>query len=117
MLNSSTDGISRPEWKQEQLRALKANGFDAELRMIQQSDLDGKIVKSLMHGMDASIGGIFGLYADRLTANPTQLDRKLGTCLTFECYDYVYRFEHRNAPPYFEASCRRMEAEPAAIPL
>ena len=117
MLNSSTDGISRREWKQEQLRVLKANGFDAELRMIQQSDLDGKILKSLMHGMDASIGGIFGLYADRLTVNPTQLDRKLGTCLTFECYDYIYRFEHRDAPPYFEASCRRMEAEPAAIPL
>ena len=107
MVNSYKDGLSPIEVKQAQCRALQANGFDAQLRIIRESHLDGKVFKTLEHGMEASIGGLFDRYADSLTALPTTLDRELETSLTFECYDYVYRIRHHKTAPYFEASCEQ----------
>jgi hypothetical protein len=107
MVNSYRDGISPIEVKQAQCRALQANGFDAQLKIIRESDLDGKVFKTLEHGMEASIGGLFDQYADSLAVRPTTLDRELETSLTFECYDYVYRIRHHKTAPYFDASCER----------
>jgi hypothetical protein len=109
MVNSGADDISRVEVKQAQLLALRAHGFDAQLSVISESQLDRKLFKSLEHGMDASLSGLFDLYAGSLAVRPTTLDRKLHTSLALECYDYVYRVRHHDAPPYFEASCERFE--------
>lgn len=109
MVNSYRDRISRIDVKQAQHRALRANGFDAQLRIIRESHLDGVVFKTLEHGMDASIHGLFDRYADSLSVHPTTLDRDLETSLTFECYDHVYRIRHRRTPPYFEAFCERIQ--------
>ncbi|HUO28026.1 MAG TPA: DUF2920 family protein [Bryobacteraceae bacterium] len=110
MLNSCCDPISPLEQKQAQLRALQSNGFDAELRIIGEQDLDGKIFKSLGHGLGASLSGLFDLYADSLTARPTIIDRELRTSLSFACYDRTYSIRHSDTKPYLDASCERILA-------
>jgi hypothetical protein len=108
MINSATDGISPVGMKETQCRLLQANGFDAQLRIVGEEDLDGKVLKSLGHGLDASMSGVFDLYADSFSVRPTTLDRKLGTALSFGCYDYVYRFQHLDKAPYLDAFCERI---------
>lgn len=109
MVNSFADGISPVAVKQAQHRALQAHGFDAQLKIVWENSLDGKVFKSLAHGMDASLSGLFDLYAGSLAVHPTTLDRQLETGLAFECYDTIYRIRHRRRPPYFEARCERLD--------
>lgn len=110
MINSTTDGISRLDVKQAQCRILQIHGFDAQLKVVGEEDLDGKILKSLAHGLDASVSGIYDLYAGSIAVQPTTLDRKLETSLSFECYDQIYRFRHRDSAPHFEASTERVNS-------
>jgi hypothetical protein len=107
MINSASDKTSAVEFKQAQCDLLNTNGFDAKLKIVHEADVDGKVVKSLAHGLNASMSGIYDLYADSFAVIPTTLDRKLGTSLSFECYDYVYRIKHSDETPFFQASCER----------
>jgi hypothetical protein len=104
-LVSCRDSHAPPDRKEAQYRALQALGFDAQLQVVRESDLDGKVLKSLAHGLDASIPGLFDRLVGSLAVRPTTLDRDLGTSLSFECCNLSYRVRHSSVAPHFEASC------------
>ena len=57
--SSTNDYISHPDNKKYQRDQYEKEGFYYDLRLIRQEDIDGKLFKSLCHGMDASLWDLF----------------------------------------------------------
>lgn len=95
MLNSGEDGISPIAKKERQARRLKDAGFDVTFDRIESSDIDGKVLKTLDHGMDAAINALFDRYYPTLSPGNIKTDRDLNTDIAFDCMHTRYRFEHK----------------------
>lgn len=66
-----------------------------DLKLVRQSDLDGRLFKVLTHGMRASLRGLFADAYERyqgLGTPPADVtDFDLGTRIDFACHQYTYR--------------------------
>lgn len=100
MVNSSVDTTSPPDDKRRQVAALRALGFDAQLSIIEEEHLDGRIFKTLDHGLNASLAGLFDMAIDGLEPRDGDLDGAAGTVVSFEGVDKVYTFAHSAQAPY-----------------
>ncbi len=90
------DGISPPEDKQRQQRLYRDAGFDYELNLIGPDDLDGRVFKQLVHGMDASMRGLCERVLPTVAPRATTLDCDAETTIAYPCYDRTYRFTHHD---------------------
>ncbi|HEY9685594.1 MAG TPA: DUF2920 family protein [Coleofasciculaceae cyanobacterium] len=102
--NSTDDHISPIHEKRSQQRRLQAIGCECELKEINPEDIDGKIFKTMNHGMDASMKSLCEQFLPRIKPRATTLDRVRGTVLEYDCFDQVYRFEHMQDAPWLRAS-------------
>jgi hypothetical protein len=100
MVNAAVDGISSPELKQRQVAVLRALDFDAQLSVIGEEQLDGKLFKRVVHGLDASLARLFDMAITDLKPREGGLDGELGASVAYECVDSIYRFTHSAAAPY-----------------
>lgn len=103
MVNSAIDSISPPEMKRSQVAALRVAGFDAQLLVVEDEHLDGKLFKRLTHGLDASLAALFDLAMAELEPRETLLDSDLGADVVYDCVDGSYRFVHSASAPHVTA--------------
>jgi hypothetical protein len=102
--NSTDDHISPIQEKRLQQRRLQAIGCEYALKEITPEDIDGKIFKTMNHGMDASMKSLCEQFLPRIKPRETTLDRDRGTILEYDCFDQAYRFEHTPDVPWMKAS-------------
>lgn len=102
MVNSSTDTISRPSVKQRQVAALRALGFDAQLLIVEEQHLDGRLFKTLDHGLNASLTALFDLGIESLAPRERGVDMTRGTRIAYEGVDKTYQFDHFAHGTYVE---------------
>lgn len=102
MVNSSRDTLSPPVLKQRQVAVLRALGFDAQLLIVEEEHLDGRLFKSLDHGLDASLAALFDLGVADLAPRERGVDMTRGTAIVFDGIDKSYRFAHGAVAPFIE---------------
>ena len=116
MVNASADGISPPEAKTRQAAFLAATGFDAQLHIVGEADLDGRLFKRLVHGLDASLGGLIDLHLPGCGLRSVEPDLIRGAVIDYPCVDQVYRFRHFDRFPYVKGERLDRFADLAAGP-
>lgn len=96
MIHSVLDDLEPIQKKREQAERLRSAGFDATLKEVAESDVDGRMVKSLGHGMDASLRALFDYFYPTLLPPPEnkRSDSELGTSVAYLCDNLIYAFEH-----------------------
>lgn len=104
MVNAARDGISPPDHKQRQNAVLRAFGFDSQLSLIDDEQIDGKVFKQVVHGLDASLAGLFDLAIGDLREREGPADAEMENTVTYECVDAVYGFRHSRAAPWIEGA-------------
>lgn len=100
MTNATIDDISPPQTKARQAAAHRATGFDSQLAVIGEAELDGRVFKRLVHGLDASLAGLFDMGVPALQPREGPLDLEAQSVVEYECVDSTYRFTHLAAAPY-----------------
>lgn len=103
MVNAAVDPISPPALKERQCEALRRAGFDARLFLVEEGELDGRLFKRLVHGLDASLAGLFDLAMAELEPRDGPIDADAGTEVTFDCIDSRYQLTHSLAAPGVKA--------------
>ncbi len=106
MVNAATDKISAPHMKQRQVAALQALGFDGQLSLIEEEHMDGKVFKQLVHGLDASLAGLFDMAIPELQSRSGPHDAELGASVAYECVDSIYRFTHSPTAPFIRGEVK-----------
>lgn len=94
VMHSVADGIQPIDGRRQQAELLKATGFDVVFKEVTAEDIDGRMVKTLEHGMDASLRAVFDYFYPTLQPSPGQLDADLGTEAAYVCGDLIYSFGH-----------------------
>lgn len=100
MVIAATDDISPPDIKSRQAAAHRATGFDSQLAVIGEAELDGRVFKRLIHGLDASLAGLFDMAAPALAPREGPIDLEARSVVEYACVDSTYRFTHLSAAPY-----------------
>ncbi len=100
MAVAAIDDISPPLVKLRQTAAHRASGFDSQLAVIGKAELDGRVFKRLVHGLDASLAGLFDTAVPALQPREGPLDLEAQSVVEYECVDSTYRFTHLAAAPY-----------------
>lgn len=79
-------------------RDLSEGLMRVELTLIDEADLDGRVFKTMEHGMQASLRGLFdmayGAYQDSNPEPPEKTDFDLGSTQLFECAGMTYSFAY-----------------------
>ena len=104
MVNATNDGISPPLQKQRQDTVFRTLGFDSRLALIGAEQIDGKIFKKLVHGLDASLASLFDMAIGDLEPRQGPGDAELANCVTYECVDSIYSFTHSTTAPYVQGA-------------
>lgn len=98
MAHSALDDYLAPiSLKREQTQLLADAGFDTTLKEFGEGEVDGKMIKSLKHGMDASLRDLFDYFYPTLTPIPAteyQSDSDLGSSVAYLCDNKIYSLEH-----------------------
>jgi hypothetical protein len=103
--NSVDDPFISPiRLKRYQQRQLQAMGAECVLKEVTAADLDGKLFKTLDHGMNASLRGLCDLILPQVATRPTTLDHVLGTTLEYDGFDQRYLIQHVAGQPGVTAS-------------
>ncbi|HTI66733.1 MAG TPA: DUF2920 family protein [Caulobacteraceae bacterium] len=100
MANAAIDAISDPQRKAVQAARLAAGGFDVRLRIVTEAELDGRLFKRLVHGLDASLAAFADVHLPDCPARGVEPDLMRGTTVDYACVDQVYRFRHFDRFPY-----------------
>lgn len=100
MVNAAIDPISEPAAKAAQAARMAAAGFDARLKLIGEADLDGRLFKTLVHGLDASLIAFSDANLPECAPRGAEPDLMRGTAIDYPCVDQVYRFRHMDRFPY-----------------
>lgn len=95
--HSTKDMIAKPEDKIRAFDFLKKEGFDAQLKLMDEKDVDGVFVKNLNHGMDLSLKTMFiNLYPTVMPRNP-HTDFELQSEIVYEGFEMDYCFSYTNS--------------------
>lgn len=114
MANAAVDAISSPQAKREQAAALAAAGFDARLQVVGEADLDGRLYKKMVHGLDASLKAFCDLHLPDCPARGVDPDLMRGVTVDYPGIDETYRFRHFDRFPYVEGESVKRAAPEAA---
>jgi Protein of unknown function (DUF2920) len=94
MLHSSGDRLVNIDLKHRQLALLHQFGYDADLQVVDEPQLDGKVITTLEHGMGISLHNLFDRFYPALTKSQGQTDRELKTQICFKGARWDYNFHH-----------------------
>jgi hypothetical protein len=98
LFHSEADALIPIAHKERLVALLREHGVDVSFNKVTPADLDGRLFKTMAHGMDASLRGIFDLVAASdphgLAKEDTATDFTLNAEHRFDCGDrcYVFRF-------------------------
>ena len=112
MVNGVQDTISDPNTKSRQAAAMRAAGLHARLDLIGAEQIDGRVFKSPVHGLDASLKKLFARMAPEITPSAGELDCVNGRTVSYPCVERGYRFVHSDEAPYVRGE--RFELYPAS---
>lgn len=97
MAHSVFDDLEPIAKKREQAQCLKAAGFNVVLREFGEGDIDGEMIKSLGHGMDASLRALFDYFYPTILPFPERkIDSELASSVAYLCNNLIFAFEHGN---------------------
>lgn len=116
MVNAAWDTVSPPDVKRRQQAALARAGFEAELDIIGQDKIDGRLFKTVSHGLGCSLKLLFDRYIGRVRPRGVAPDAVQGSTIEHACVDLGYRFRHSTTAPYVTAEVYDLFEEPAAEP-
>lgn len=94
MIHSCHDRLVSIDLKHHQTNVLRSYGFDADLQVVDEADVDGKIITTLEHGLGIGLHSLFDRFYPTLTRKPTQTDRDLKTRLCFSGNRTIYVIDH-----------------------
>lgn len=99
--HSASDTIARLEEKQKMVELMKKNGFDVQMTVMGQNDIDGSFVKNLDHGMGLSLKKMFiNLYPSiEKKDSQTDFEKKSEIIYTCPTMNYVFRFSSETLTP------------------
>jgi len=100
MVNAAVDSISAPACKRRQQAALTRAGFEAHLAIIDQDQIDGRLFKTMTHGLDCSLKALFDRYIGQVVPRRAAPDGVGSTVTTYDCVDRGYRFIRSATAPY-----------------
>lgn len=92
--NTVTDAISPIAPKRLQHQHYQAISGQYDLLEITDKHLDGRLFKTLDHGMNASMKGLIGETLAKIKTRSTKLDRDRQTVLNFDCIEKTYTISH-----------------------
>ena len=105
-IHSYIDTLAPTNDKLELVNGMKSLGFDVNIEIIEEKDVDGKFIKNLNHGMNLSLKTFFTKY---FKENENRIkERKMSDFefdhkLSFDCPDVVYSVDYRkDKPPIFK---------------
>lgn len=94
IIHSVRDATQPIDARRQQAQLLQSAGFDVIFKEIDEADIDGRMVKTLQHGMDASLRALFDYFYPTLQPSPGQADAEMGTDVLYLCGDLAYSFGH-----------------------
>lgn len=94
IFHSAGDNYIAPVEEKDRLVELLRNaGRSVDYHRIEQSQVDGRVFKTLQHGMDASLRSLFEIAVpDRIPALTSPTNQELRSLLSFPCGKEVYEF-------------------------
>lgn len=94
MIHSIHDDLLPIENKRQQAEFLRTAGFDVQLKEVTAADVDGKMIKSTAHGLDASLRFLFDYFYPTLQHSPGKSDADSGVDVGYMCGEFLYSFGH-----------------------
>lgn len=94
MLHSCRDRLVNIDLKHHQVRLLQDCGFDADLQVVDEADVDGKVITTLEHGLGIGLHSLFDRFYPTLAKPPGKTDRELKTRLCFMGSRTDYLIDH-----------------------
>lgn len=92
--HSQNDMIAKVEDKIKMAELLEKNGFDVQLSIMKEKDIDGVFVKNLNHGMGLSLKKMFIKLYKTLQPREARTDFDLNSKITYQGFkmDYTFKF-------------------------
>ncbi|WOF73883.1 DUF2920 family protein [Parvibaculaceae bacterium PLY_AMNH_Bact1] len=115
MIHSRFDNISPPAAKVQQAEVLNALGYNVQLDIVEERDVDGKFIKSLDHGMGIALELLFDKYYPTLEKRNGRTDRDLGSVLHFHGPKYTYRLRHQAGSLHADVKCEGRQFDKPAV--
>lgn len=103
MVNATVDSISPSVLKRRQHAALVQAGFDAHLDIIGPERIDGRLFKTLTHGLGCSLKGLFDRHIGEVRSRAVDPDVLQGSVVAYDGIDLTYRFGHTGDAPHVVA--------------
>lgn len=94
MIHSSRDRLVNIDLKRHQSNVLRSSGFDADLQVVDEADVDGKVITTLDHGLGMGLHSLFDRFYPSLIRKPAPTDRDLKTRLCFAGNRTNYVVDH-----------------------
>jgi len=111
MCNAAEDELSPPDVKRRQHQAFIAAGLRSELDIVDADGIDGKLFKTLGHGLDASQSRLFARHEPHIEARDAALDADQKTTARYDCVDVTYAFAHSDTAPFVAGCVTPLHAE------
>jgi len=110
MVHSTKDRLFHIELKRRHASLLKEHGYNVVLDEMGDSDVDGKFITTLEHGMGIALNKLFDKYYPTLSRADGTCDRTLKTTLQFEGPHKLYQVQYGAEVGGILASRKAMEA-------
>lgn len=108
--HSKFDKIATIEDKELAVSNLRDSNFDVELKVIEsKSDIDGKFIKSLSHGMELSLKKMFDFFYLTVKKRDESLDFDLSSEIEYRCEEFAYKFKFSSDDFTIKSNCKRVE--------
>jgi DUF2920 family protein len=105
MIHAEDDRVSPLYLKARQSEILKSCGFDVQLDVVREADVDGKFIKSADHGMGIALNLLFDKYYPTLTQQSGETDREQSSQLMFEGPKMTYQLNYTPDALHPHATC------------
>lgn len=100
IFHSEQDDIVPVEHKDKFVKILQDKSIELYYKRVNESDIDGRVFKTIEHAMKASLRGIFDMVADldskELSKDDDLTDFDLNSIYAFDCADKSYVFSFNN---------------------
>ncbi|MCE7997910.1 MAG: DUF2920 family protein [Rhodobiaceae bacterium] len=94
MIHSSRDRLVNIDLKHHQTSMLNSTGFDAQLQVLAEADVDGKTITTLEHGLGIGLHSLFDRFYPTLSRRSGPTDRDLNSSLCFKGNRIDYLINH-----------------------
>lgn len=101
-VHSSGDEIANTDQKKSLVNQMKLNGFNAQIEVFSSSDIDGRYIKNMDHGMGLSMRQFFAKCFEEsksLIIDDQRTDFDFEHSIEYICDDLIYSISYRDHLP------------------